>query len=224
MISDPRTSQRLWKSKEAALRDKLQGAYNSYQSTIGEIERITKKIANRLELEGATTSDLEAFLALVPKTNDKFDFRKRVRFGMNKKSVKILLEELDDYNKQLERFTEKSEKIETYRKTTKPSYATRFQRIQRYAKTLHDSLTVCWSCSCKSSHKTSLQLESRAGIFDSESKNNIRVSKTSFNVSFLTISDDGNGVPWLVQAAEICVEDDDTCLTPPLIASPKPGK
>ena len=140
---------------------------------------------------------------------------------MSKKSIKTLLDELDENNKQLERFTEKSEKIETYRKATKPSYATRLQRLQRYAKTLHESLTVCWSCSCKSSHKTSLQLQSREGIFASGSRSNIQSTKTSFNVSFLTVSSDGNDVSWLVQAAEICVEDDDICLTPPL-ASPKP--
>jgi hypothetical protein len=139
---------------------------------------------------------------------------------MGKKTIKALLQELDDCNKQLERFTEKSEKIETYRKATKPSYATRLQRLQRYAKTLHESLSLCWSCTCKSSHQTSLQLGSRGSLFASGSQKNIHSSKTSFNVSFSTVSSDGNGVPWLVQAAEICVEDDDTCLTP--TASPKP--
>jgi hypothetical protein len=141
---------------------------------------------------------------------------------MSKKSIKTLLDELDENNKQLERFTEKSEKIETYRKAMKPSYATRLQRLQKFAMTLHESLNVCWSCSCKSTHKTSLQLQSREGIFASAFRNNIRSTKTNFNVSFLTVSDDGSGVSWLVQDAEICVEDDDTCLTPPPLPSPKP--
>jgi len=39
-------------------------------------------------------------LAANPKKgNEKFEFRKRVRFGMSKKSIKALLEELDDCNK-----------------------------------------------------------------------------------------------------------------------------
>jgi hypothetical protein len=179
---------------------------------------------SRLHLFQLTHNDLEAILAANPKKNDKFEFKKRVRFGMSKKSIKTLLDELDENNKQLERFTEKSEKIETYRKAMKPSYATRLQRLQNFAKTLHESLNVCWSCSCKSSHKTSLQLQSREGIFASASRNNFRSTKTSFNVSFLTVSGDGNGngVSWLVQDAEICVEDDDTRLTPPPLASLKP--
>jgi hypothetical protein len=53
MISDPRASQKLWKSKETALQEKLGKTYSSYQSTMGEIERITKKIASRLDLDRA---------------------------------------------------------------------------------------------------------------------------------------------------------------------------
>ncbi|KAF1947079.1 hypothetical protein EJ02DRAFT_440643 [Clathrospora elynae] len=225
MMTDPGSSHKLWKSKGIALQDKLQESYQAYQSTIGDIERITQKIASKLDLDRATEltrNDLEAIVAANPiKANDRFEFRKRIRFGMSKKTIKALLEELDDCNKELERFTEKSEKIETYRKATKPSYATRLQRLQRYAKSLHESLTLCWSCSCKSSHNTSLQLESRGGLFASGLNKMIVSSKTSFNVSFSTITADGKGMPWLVQAAEICVEEEDgTSLT--VMPSPKP--
>lgn len=139
---------------------------------------------------------------------------------MNKKTIKALLDELDDCNRELERFTDKSEKIETYRKSVKPSYATRLQRLQRYAKTLHDSLSVCWSCSCKSSHNTKLQLEPRHGLFITGLRKTISPSKTSFNVSFSTISAETCDASWLWQAAEIEVEDEDEHLTP--VPSPKP--
>jgi hypothetical protein len=242
MMTDPRSSQELWKSKETALQEKLQTTFKSYQRTVLEIERITKKIASKLDLDRAaevgrvcssvlefylresqvTRNDLEALLAANPKkANDKFEIRKRVRFGMNKKTIKTLLEELDEYNKSLERFTEKSEKIETYHRASKPSYASRLQRLQRYAKTLHESLTMCWSCSCKSAHRTSLQLEPRENIFTPKAQKQIGAQKTSFSVAFSTLSSDGSGVPWLVQAAEIYVEDEeDEYLIP--IPSPKP--
>lgn len=140
---------------------------------------------------------------------------------MSKKTIKALLEELDDCNKELERFTEKSEKIETYRKSVKPSYATRLQRLQGYAKTLHSSLTMCWSCSCKSSHYTSLQLEPRGNIFAHGSKKSITSSKTSFNVSFSTTSVECDVSPWTWQAAEIQVEEEDD-MSPTPVPSPKP--
>jgi hypothetical protein len=136
---------------------------------------------------------------------------------MNKKAIKALLEELDDCNKELERFTEKSEKIETYRKSVKPAFASRLQRIQGYAKSLHDSLL--WSCTCKSSHKTSLQLEPRGNLFASGMK---KTSKTTFTVSFTsaaTTTDDSDG-PWTWQAAEILVDEEDPNLPP--LSSPKP--
>ncbi|KAG9195992.1 hypothetical protein G6011_01113 [Alternaria panax] len=228
MTSDPRTSREIWKSKEAALQDKLQNAYDSYQSTMAEIEQITKSIASRLDLDRAaevTRNDLEALLAANPKkANDKFEFRKRVRFGMKKKNVSALLDKLDECNKQLERFTEKSEKIETYHRPTKPSYAMRLQRLQRYAKILHDALCVCWSCSCKSSHVASLQLDPRGDIFAPRFQKTLRSTKTNFNVSFSTMSSDSIGVPWSFQAARICVdeEEEEGYLTP--MASPKPNR
>jgi hypothetical protein len=133
---------------------------------------------------------------------------------MNKKAIKALLEELDDCNKELERFTEKSEKIETFRKSVKPAFSSRLQRIQGYAKTLHDSLL--WSCTCKSSHKTSLQLEARGNLFASGMK---RTSKTSFTVSFTTTATTEDA-PWTWQSAEVQVDDEDPNMTP--LSSPKP--
>jgi hypothetical protein len=133
---------------------------------------------------------------------------------MNKKAIKALLEELDDCNKELERFTEKSEKIETFRKTVKPAFATRLQRLQGYAKNLHESLL--WSCSCKTSHKTNLQLEPRGSLYATGMKK--PALKISFTVSFTTSAD--HNVLWSCQAAEIHVDEEDADPIP--LASPKP--
>lgn len=150
-------------------------------------------------------NDLEALLVANPKKgNDKFEIRKRIRFGMSKKTVKALLEELNDCNRELERFTEKSEKIETYRKAARPSFATRLQRIQGYAKSLHSSL--CWSCTCKENHRTSLQLEPRGNLYASGTK--ISASKTCFTVSFSTLTSDTTPT-WSWQAAEIKIDDEE---------------
>ncbi|OAG05678.1 uncharacterized protein CC84DRAFT_1186852 [Paraphaeosphaeria sporulosa] len=147
----------LWKGDKMArkLSERLGDSYNAYQGTIGDIERITKKIASKLDLDRAaelTRNELEAMLVANPKKgNDRFEFRRRVKFGMSKKSIKALLEELDDCNKELERFTDKSERIETIRrKIIKPSFANRLQRIQKYAFTLHETLSTCWSLSFSS--------------------------------------------------------------------------
>lgn len=152
------------------------------------------------------------------KGNDKFEFKKRIRFGMSKKTIKALLEELNACNRELERFTEKSEKIETYRKAAKPSFASRLQRIQNYARSVHTS--ICWSCSCKDSHCTSLQLEHRDSLYAS-GKSRLNVKKTSFRVSFSSLREDPKA-SWSWQPAEISVEEDEdeSTLTP--MSSPKP--
>jgi hypothetical protein len=163
-------------------------------------------------------NDLEALLVANPKkSNDRFEIRKRIRFGMSKKTVKTLLEELNDCNRELERFTEKSEKIETYRKVAKPSFATRLQRIQGYAKNLHSSLY--WSCNCKDTHRTSLQLEPRGNLYASGMKTS--ASKTCFTVSFSSLAADTSS-SWSWQAAEIDIEEEEDAGLTPSLSSPKP--
>jgi hypothetical protein len=55
MMTDPRTSQQLWKSKDLVekLQLKLQDSYQAYQATVADIERITMKIASKLDLDRA---------------------------------------------------------------------------------------------------------------------------------------------------------------------------
>jgi hypothetical protein len=141
------------------------------------------------------------------KNNEKFEFRKRVRFGMSKKSIVKLLEELQDCNKELERFTDKSERIDNFRKTIKPSFAKRLQRIQQYAHSLHQTLSLCWSCSCKN-HSTNLELDKRVNLYASAMKTARFSQKTCFKVSF---SSGPDAPSWKWQAAEITVDEEDDC-------------
>jgi hypothetical protein len=167
-----------------------------------------------------TRNDLEAIIAANPKKGDKFEFRKRVRFGMKKKTIQALLEELDDCNKELERYTDKSERLETIRKTSKPSFATRLQRIQSLAKNLHSSILSSWSCSCRSFHQTSLQLEQRETLYVSAVKKTDLSQGTCFVVSFS--SSGGDMHPWTWQEAEIRIEEEDASATKALpVSKPK---
>lgn len=54
MMTDPGSS-RLWKDKQMAvkLQDRLQESYQAYQGTIADIERITRQIASKLDLDRA---------------------------------------------------------------------------------------------------------------------------------------------------------------------------
>jgi hypothetical protein len=127
---------------------------------------------------------------------------------MNKKTIKVLLDELAQCNRELERFTERSEKFETtLRKSTKPSLATKLQHIQELARNLHSSILSSWSCSCRSHHKTNLLLDQRETLYITSSKKSQPASKISFSVSFATLGDSVS--PWTWQEAEIQIEDDD---------------
>ncbi|KAF2738523.1 hypothetical protein EJ04DRAFT_585903 [Polyplosphaeria fusca] len=217
MLSDP--NGQYWKDGEMSekLRERLQESYHAYQGTIGDIERIMKKIASKLDLDRAaelSRNDLEAILAANPLKNNKFEFRKRVRFGMSKKNIKGLLEELDDCNKELERFADRNEKLETYRKAAKPSFAGRLQQVQKYAQNLHSVLVSSWSCSCRNYHSTSLQLEQRGTLYASAVKKVAKSTSegTCFTVSFSSSGDFSH--PWTWQEAEIHIDNQDAMSVP----------
>jgi hypothetical protein len=213
MLADP--SGDYWKDEKMAARleERLQESFNAYQSIIADIERIMKKIASKLDIERAadvTRDDLEALLVANPQqSNNKFEFKKRVRFGMSKKTIKGLLEELDNCNKELERFTDRSEKLETYRKPTKPSFAARLQRVQGYAKNLHNVLLSSFTCSCASSHCTHLQLDQRVDLYSSGNRTKSGPVGTCFKVSFSSTC-----TRWTWQEAHIDIEEDDTTSLP----------
>jgi hypothetical protein len=135
--------------------------------------------------------------------NQKFQFRRRVKFSMSKKKIQSYLEELDDCIKQLERFTDKSERLETYRKASKPSFAKKILQIQAYARQLHEVLVQSWTCSCRSAHAANLQLEQRlagAALQPMRKYSGMKDDITQFNVSFSSTSS-----PWSWQEAHIKV-------------------
>jgi len=55
MLADPGASKRLWQSQDMAhkLQERLQESYQAYQGTIADVERITKLIASKLDLDRA---------------------------------------------------------------------------------------------------------------------------------------------------------------------------
>lgn len=208
MIAEPHGD--LWKDPEMArkLKLKLDESYGAYHQTIKDVEGIMTKIAEKLDLDrtiNVTRNDLEAMLvANKPKAAQKFEFRKRVKFSMNKKKVKKLLEELDDCNKELERFTEKSEKLEPYRKNSKPSIAQKLQKVQAYARVLHQTLVGAFSCSCRTSHSTNLHLECRELTHKPGWRRATCEPGTIFTISFVDKSSS-----WMVKEAQICFPEDE---------------
>lgn len=213
MIAEPHGD--LWRDPTMAekLRYKLDESYDAYHHTIKDIEKIMTTIAEKLDLERATSvtrNDLEAMLLAhgQPKVAQKFEFRKRVKFSMNKKKVKRLLEELDECNKELERFTEKSEKLEPYRKSSKPSIAQKLQKIQTYARVLHNTLVDSFSCSCKASHCANLHLERRELHPKASGRRPLPEPGTIFTVSFT----DKTG-SWMLRETQICCSEEDDDLS-----------
>ena len=73
--------------------------------------------------------------------------------------MKNLLDDLDECNKELERFIDKSERLLSYRKPAKTSAANPLNEVRRYAEALYNVL--CIGANCHVSHRAKLQLERR---------------------------------------------------------------
>jgi hypothetical protein len=98
-------------------------------------------------------------LKKAPRKANKFEFLRRVKFGMLKKKFKLLLNDFDECNKELERFTDKSERLGPYRSTTRSIFKPPLPQIRSYAKSVYNVL--CVGMSCQASHSARLQLENR---------------------------------------------------------------
>ncbi|KAI9709576.1 MAG: hypothetical protein M1820_003336 [Bogoriella megaspora] len=183
------------------LEDKLAESYKAYLDSIQAIEGIMKAIARKLNLPQADTitrNELEALVLGTPRKDFRnFEFTRRIKFGMSRKKIKSRLDELDECIKELERFTDKSERLEPYRVGPTLSPA-KFERIRQYADTLHRNLRLAWNCSCRTSHRTYLQLQQRindprsrrsSGQRQCSSQKDYRNSETCFMVLF-------SGNPW----------------------------
>ncbi|EON62852.1 hypothetical protein W97_02077 [Coniosporium apollinis CBS 100218] len=208
MVANP--GQGLWKDAEIAIKleNRLNESYKAYIGTIADIEGIMKKIASKLDLgsgNSMTRDNLETLLSANPqKADNKFEFSKRIKFSISKKRIKGLLEDLNECNKELERFTDKSERLEPYRSAWKASQVAPLQRVQRYAKRLHDVLSLAWTCSCNASHSTTLRLEPRA--ITARSKN-MKIKGRQGDVTCFKVCFSSSSSPWTWQEAEIRVED-----------------
>ena len=128
---------------------------------------------------------------------------------MSQKTIKARLDELHECNKELQRFTDRSEKLDTYRKTSKPLLANRLKRIQNLAQNLHTTILASWSCSCKTHHKTNLQLEQRGNLFASGIQKSSHSDRTCFVVSFSSAGD-AVAHSWTWQEARIDINEEES--------------
>ncbi|KFY22861.1 hypothetical protein V493_06278 [Pseudogymnoascus sp. VKM F-4281 (FW-2241)] len=164
MISDPGGV--VWQDggMQKRLEERLDESYQAYLDTIKHMEGIMKAIAKDLKIDQSdrtTRADLQSLLIKAPRKDNRFEFGRRVKFGMKLKKFKRLLDELDIENRKLERFTDKTERLEPNR-CAKPTsiFNPPLNDIRLYAKNLYEVLCVGAGCS-QSRHQAKLQLEKR---------------------------------------------------------------
>jgi hypothetical protein len=213
MIRDPMSN--LWKDEVIAesLRERLGDGWNAYRDVMRDVDEVMRTIARKLDLEKDTRvskNELESMLLVNPRSSSGgFAFKKRAKFGLTKKRIKALLEELDADIKELERLTDRGEKLEQRSLQANPkgawkvSFAAPWEKLRQSARQLHQAVTK-WNCPCQASHATNLELEQRLEVTRGK-----RMGKSSglrdglcFNVSFTTIEK----APFQWKEAEIKIE------------------
>lgn len=144
--------------------------------------------------------------------------------------MKSLLDDLDECNRELERFTDKSERLALYRKETKFAAATPLNQVRTYAQSLYN--VVCIGMNCRVSHRAKLRLERRMkptkGSRSLASKiGGDTATRPCFTVSFLVdkgeLAADSNSL-WIWQDTQIQVVTEEVTSAGMPKVTPKPGK
>jgi hypothetical protein len=138
--------------------------------------------------------------------------------------MKTLLDDLDECNKELERFTDKSERLAPYRKVPKKPVANPLNNVRTYAKALYNVL--CIGASCHGFHKAMLGLERRTkALRSSRPLASTSGDELSFAVSFLVCQDPANpNLLRIWQETQIQVIIDDKASSPTSRPLPSPGQ
>jgi hypothetical protein len=102
--------------------------------------------------------NLRALLKRSPRKDNKFEFLRRVEFGMLKKKFKALLSDFGEYNKELECFTARSEQLEPCRASSGSVFnPPLLLQIRSYTKSIYN--VFCVGMSCQASHRARMRLE-----------------------------------------------------------------
>ncbi|KAE9374642.1 hypothetical protein N431DRAFT_464877 [Stipitochalara longipes BDJ] len=128
-----------WNVVKEKLRGRLRESYSAYERTVGRMEELMKLLGKRMTIGEMKIVDLEELLANHPRRDGKFEFMRRVKFSMSKKKMKNLLDELDDCNRQLEGFTNKTGQLESFESSTKSQLSLSFtNKIRSFAASLYN--------------------------------------------------------------------------------------
>ncbi|PVH93754.1 hypothetical protein DM02DRAFT_603527 [Periconia macrospinosa] len=167
MMHDPDSD--LWKTGSIAddLRNTLKSTYDPLISTIGDIAEILRLIAAHLHLEGLQqgTAQLRNIIVAnqpIPNSRNQFQFAKRLKFTMKKRSIKISLERLEQCTGRIGMWVERARKYqgEPAMCHSRLNFTESLDSIQRNASRIHNALSENW-CRRKPRHSTYLLLEQR---------------------------------------------------------------
>ncbi|GAB7349706.1 hypothetical protein MBLNU459_g0447t1 [Dothideomycetes sp. NU459] len=172
----------LWKQPDIAgrLEDHLGSVHEAYHYTLMDIQEVIEELVAMLDIERQGQSvpvHLESLLAAHPRKGkiDRdtrtfttlYEFKTRLKFSLKSVRVDPLLKKLEEYNEQLERFTEKSKKLEKARTKTRSgkgqnlAFATPLHQVQQSASKLHRVLKGAWTCPQHAGYGMNLKLEHR---------------------------------------------------------------
>ncbi|KAI4088827.1 MAG: hypothetical protein LQ344_005804 [Seirophora lacunosa] len=160
MIAEPMGP--LWKEPiyEERLRDRLDQSYKSYLKTIESLAKGVEELRNKLRIDGSGAVQWDSY-SIVEREME------RIKITLKKRVYKELLDEIDQANKDLRKFTQQSislEPIKRERRSKRP--IAELKLIRKHAASLYRVLMndKAWKCSCKTHHRVSLCLEARPKI------------------------------------------------------------
>ncbi|KAG8166645.1 hypothetical protein KVR01_002334 [Diaporthe batatas] len=152
-----------------AIREYLGPLHDTFEEVLGRYElslkTIVAKIGHIKRLPNAQKDDLSALLAANTPCNERFSFRERLSFTIERGSLKSVLEELREDRLSLETILKGLKTQRQYLAKEPGQYAqklaTNFRKVQQTATTLFTAMCKCCSCLCEPRHSLLLRLDNR---------------------------------------------------------------
>ncbi|KAL2827450.1 hypothetical protein BJY01DRAFT_255714 [Aspergillus pseudoustus] len=192
-LADPGTSLLRNHEVQEAIQDYLGDGYPLYMNALTRCQESVRTIVSNLNgLVSGTTSiestDLATVISNTPKKNGEFEFRKKIKFALQKECIDAQIVQLEATTNILRRMNEQIKRKQTVavqsgsRSINK--FASTLATIRHSVHRLYSAISRGNVHTCHDTHEVQLFLKPRSGMFEGTKPRGLKKAPVAFQVAF----------------------------------------
>ncbi|KAL2861219.1 uncharacterized protein BJX67DRAFT_367074 [Aspergillus lucknowensis] len=221
LLTDPGLS--LWNDDEVAdaIRDYLGDGFQLYMNALERCQQKICTIINNLnglvsDTRRIDPKDLPAIIKDTSKKNGQFEFRKKIKFALQKEDINAQITELEATTKILSRINKQSTREEAVSVQSSSRTITRLAStlasIRKSAERLYSAISQAYLHTCHDRHEVQLFLQTRSSLIQGVKPRTLKNVRVGFAVAFCAAVDTGSGdEPWSYKTEiQVSEKEEDT--------------